>query len=286
MTFDEFCNLPAEEIAKHSPTSMIFAAGGTRRAARLAGIEDQNEYVRWSSEQLLTCFGLFAKYGLTHIITHAIVPTQWNEVTPGYRDKLVEWIQETLTNEATIAEYKQRGWREAVIGTENIPEFIPLKKKLSQVFPKTDYSLSVYYAATPTYNSPWKSLLPVLKKDWQTQDDLILAQYKEPIPPIKLFVGYGKPVMSAAVCPPLLGAFDGMHAYWLQKPGFLTTERSVLAILYDYAFTRKTWIRDKSNRTEEVLNFRTEISKESILGVGKRLGPFWYPDNELGEDND
>lgn len=92
--------------------------------------------------------------------------------------------------------------------------------------------------------------------------------------------------MSAAVCPPALGAFDGMHCYWLQKPGYVTSENSVLSILYDYAFTRKTWVRDKSNRTEEVLKYRTEMTKDHILGVGKRLGPFWYPDSEMDEKDD
>ena len=208
------------------------------------------------------------------------------EITPGYREKLVEWIDGTLTSQATIAEYKQRNWRESVIGTDAISELKHLREKLLKVFPKSDYSLTVYYTATPTYDSPWTDLLPALKSKWRTQDDLILTQYKEPIPPVKLYIGYGKPVISAAVCPPLLGAFDGMHSYWLQKPGFVTEERSVLSILYDYAFTRKTWMHDKSERTAQVLNYRAEISKDNILGVGKRLGPFWYPDYETGEDND
>jgi hypothetical protein len=117
-----------------------------------------------------------------------------------------------------------------------------------------------------------------------SQDDLILAKYREAIPPIELYIGYGKPVMSSAVCPPLLGAFHGMHCYWQQKPGFITSEESVLKVLYDYAYTRKTWVKDKSQRTAEVLHFRDEISREIVLGVGRRLGPFWYPD--YGDDND
>ena len=178
ISFDEFCNLPPNEIAKHTPASMIFAAGGTRRAAKLAGIEDSNEYVRWSAEQLLTCFGLFAKYGIEHIITHAIVPSQWMEVTPDYREKLVEWVKGTLTSKATISEYERRGWREAVIGTDPLSELGYLKEKLSDAFPKSNYSLTVYYAATFSYNSPWENLSSVLEQGWKTQDDLILAQYK------------------------------------------------------------------------------------------------------------
>ncbi len=287
MNFNEFCNLPSEEIAKQVPASMIFAAGGTRRAAALVGIRDQDEYVKWSAEQLLISFGLFAKYGVKHIITHSIVPTQWNETTPGYRDKLLGWVSEILTNESTLAAYRQRNWRETMLGSDAIPEFKAAAKTLKKAFPvKAEYKLTVHYAATPSYETPWREMTKALSKKWKTQDDLILAQYGEAIPPIKLYIGYGKPVMSAAVCPPLLGAFDGMHAYWLQKPGFVTEEKSVLKILYDYAFTRRTWLQDKSGRTQKVLSFREVISRDNILGVGMRLGPFWYPDDQLGGKNE
>ena len=284
MTFDDFCNLPEEDIMQLTPSSMIFAAGGTRRAALLAGIQEQDEYVKWSAEQLITSFGLFAKYGIRHIVTHAIVPTQWEEVTPGYREKLTGWVAGTLTQQKTIEAYQERGWRETMIGTDALPEFQPVREKLLNIFPQEhDYTLSVHYVATPSYDSHWKKMAELLSEDWHTQNDLILGQYKENIPPIKLYVGYGKPVMSAAVCPPLLGAFDGMHCYWLQKPGFVTSIKSVLAILYDYAFTRKTWLRDKSERTAQVLIHKKEISQENILGLGKRLGPFWYPEQKVGK---
>jgi hypothetical protein len=282
IAFDEFRSLPVDDIAKQIPPSMIFAAGGTRRAARLAGIKDQNEYARWSSKQLIECFGLFAKYGLRHIVTHAIVPTQWMEVTPDYRENLVEWVGGILTDEETVDEYKRRGWRACLIGADHIPELKPASETLQDNFPKSDYPLTVYFIVTPSYDSHWVDLASILRWDWRTQDELIVEQYQEAIPPVKLYVGYGKPTLSAAVCPPALGAFEGMHCYWLQKPGYVTNEISVLSILYDYAITRQTWIRDKSDRTEQVLQYRTEMLRENVLGVGKRLGPFWYPDNKNG----
>lgn len=284
-SFEEFCVLPPEEIAQNIPSSMIYAAGGTRRAATLAGIKGQDGYVKWSAEQLLISFGLFAKYGIRHIVTHAIVPTQWDENTPDYREKLVGWITDTLLDEKTVTAYQARNWREAMVGIEGISEFKSVAKKLKKTFPaKFDYDLTVYYAATPTYTTHWENMGRILSKRISSQDDLILAKYKEAIPPIKLYVGYGKPVMSSAVCPPLMGSFDGMHCYWLQKPGFVTNEKTVLKILYDYAYTRKTWIKDKSQRTAKVLNFRKAMARETVLGVGMRLGPFWYPD--YGDENE
>jgi len=286
MDFEQFCRLSPVEIENFIPNSMIYAAGGTRRAARLVGIRDQDEYARWSSGQLVESFGIFAKYGLKHIVTHAITPPQWQEITPEYREKLVEWVGGILTSHETVDEYRKKGWRYCLLGADSIPELKPAADTLEQQFPKQDYPVTVYYLVTPYFHSQWEGLLPVLKRGFQDQIDLIVAQYNEKIPPAKLYVGYGKPFISAAICPPSLAAFDGMHCYWLQKPGYVTNESSVLSILYDYAFTRKTWQSDKSNRTEKVLEFRAEISKENILGVGKRLGPFWYPDYGKGEKID
>ena len=285
ISFEEFCKLPPQEVAQLVPKSMIYAAGGTRRAAALNGITDQDKYVQWSAEQLLLSFGLFAKYGIRHIVTHAIVPTQWQEDTPGYREKLIGWISDILLNKTTVEAYQAKNWREAMIGIDNIPEFKKVAKTLAKTFPpKENYDLTVYYAATPSYEAPWQGLGRILSKKNASQDDLILSKYKEAIPPIQLYIGYGKPVISSAVCPPLLGAFNGMHCYWLQKPGFVTNEENVLKILYDYAYIRKTWIKDKSGRTQKVLNFRNAMSRETVLGVGMRLGPFWYPD--YGDEND
>lgn len=285
LTFNEFCALPREEIAQLVPSSMIYAAGGTRRAAALAGIHDQDQYVQWSAQQLIISFGLFAKYGVRHIVTHAIVPTQWKEDTPGYREKLLGWIAGILLDKNTISIYHARNWREAMIGVDDMPEMKPVARKLQKAFPaKGAYDLTVYYMSTPTYAAHWANMSRVLSKRVSSQTELIQAKYKEAIPPIKLYLGYGKPVMSAAVCPPLMGAFDGMHSYWLQKPGYVTNEKTILKILYDYAYTRRTWIKDKSGRTAKVLNFREAMSRETVLGVGMRLGPFWYPD--YGDENE
>ncbi len=67
------------------------------------------------------------------------------------------------------------------------------------------------------------------------------------------------------------------HAYWLQKPGFLTDEREVLRILYDYVITRNTWREDKTGRAEEALAHQHTFDRNYTLGVGQKLGPFWYP---------
>jgi len=275
--FDQFCNLPAEKKAEYAPESMIFAAGGTRRAAMLAGITDQKEYVLWSATQMLKCFSLFAQVGIRHIITHAITPKQWQEDTPEYREALIEMVRLGLTNGEFISELKSKNWHACIIGDSYMSGIKPIAEELDRLSGVDNPSLSIYFTTTSKYTSHWDGMIKAIANGHKTQDEIIEAQYGYAIPPVKLYIGYGKPELSPAICPPSISAMEGVHCYWLQKPGYVTDQRSVLAILYDYAVTRRTWMRDKSNRTEKVLAHRDEFSQKMILGLGKRLGPFWYP---------
>jgi hypothetical protein len=54
-------------------------------------------------------------------------------------------------------------------------------------------------------------------------------------------------------------------------------QRQLRAILYDYAYLRKTWKKDKSGRAEQALVERDLWERGNVLGLGIRKGPFWYP---------
>ena len=58
---------------------------------------------------------------------------------------------------------------------------------------------------------------------------------------------------------------------------FTRLVRSALAHLYDHAYLRKTWQQDKSERTPQVLKYREVWETAPIVGLGTRIGPFWYP---------
>ena len=101
---------------------MIFAAGGTRRSAVLAGIPSTgDEYAHWAYHQMISCFELFFEHGVRHIITHAIIPSQYNEVTEDYREKLLLWADRVLAGPEAIAGYQRLGWRVRLLGSEHLP---------------------------------------------------------------------------------------------------------------------------------------------------------------------
>ena len=68
-----------------------------------------------------------------------------------------------------------------------------------------------------------------------------------------------------------------LQCYWTLRPGFILDRETVRRILYDYAYTRKTWQKDKTDRAEKVLEDRDRWENAPILGLGRRVGPFWYP---------
>jgi len=276
ISFNDFQNLPIEKIALIAPETMIFAAGGTRRRAVLAGINPiSDEYPRWSFEQMMICFDLFFQHGVRHIITHAIIPTQYQEVTKGYQDNLIQWVSWHLSNSEAIAKFRQMGVRVRLMGAEFIPELKPLAEKLLN-FPAGAGAPTIWFTVTPTATSPWDAMLTAIHRSGaKTQAEAIEAQFGEAIPPVSLYIGSGKPGIFPAVVPPLL--IGKMQCYWSQSPGFITDAKIVKTIFYDFAFTRKTWIEDKSGRAEMVLENPEIWEGAPILGLGVRLGPFWFP---------
>jgi hypothetical protein len=274
--FNDFSYLPLDQIAHIAPKTMIFAAGGTRRRAVLAGIDPvSDEYPRWSFGQMMICFNLFFQHGVRHIITHAIIPTQYQEITKGYQDNLIQWVNWHLSNPAAMEKFRQMGVRVRLLGAEFLPQLQPLADKLLNV-PAPESAPTIWFTVTPYALSPWEAMITAIHRSGaKTQAEAIEAQFGEAIPPVSLYIGSGKPGIFPAVVPPLL--IGKMQCYWSQSPGFMTDVKNVKAILYDYAYTRETWKEDKTGRAEVVLENREIWENAPILGLGVRVGPFWYP---------
>lgn len=276
LSFNEFLAIPKSEISSSVPQTMIFAAGGTRRSAVLAGISPNgNAYAQWAYDQMIACFELFFDHGVRHIITHAIIPSQYQEITHNYREQLLNWVDWVLAGPQAIKGYQDRGWKIRLLGAESLPEIMPITHRLQDLTAPSD-APTLWYTVTPTESSPWEILLEAVKRSGATtQTEAIIAQFGEYIPPATLYIGSGKPGVFPAVVPPLL--MGKMQCYWTQRPGFILERETIRAILYDYAYTRKTWRKDKSGRAEQVLKARDIWQQAPILGLGVRLGPFWYP---------
>ena len=276
LSWEQFLAAPTAEVAQVAPTTAVFSAGGTRRAAALAGISAQSDqYVHWAREQNLQTFALLFEHGVRHIVAAAITHNQLQETTPVYRERLLAWTAWGMSGREALADYARLGWKVRLLGTEYVPELQACAAELAAQTPAHS-DKTVWWLVAPDPESYWQQLLQAAHRTHaQTRTELMLALYGEVIPPATLFVAYGKPLLMPEQVPPLL--VGEMQCYWLQRPGYLTDVVQLREILYDFAYLRPTWQADKSGRTAEVLAEPAFWASQTTLGLGVRHGSFWLP---------
>ncbi|MBC8333606.1 MAG: hypothetical protein H8E28_16630 [Anaerolineae bacterium] len=275
--FVRFCELSLDDVALLSPRTMIYAASGTRRAAALNGISTSgDEFAVWTQGELFRTIELLFLHGICHLFMPMLGPSQFNEATPEYQKHLWRWFEEGLTGTDAIAKYQRAGWRVRIAGSEYISELKQAGRRLIEQTPN-DASHTLWCYAIPAYETPWRWMLEAAQTaQAKTLADAKNALYGDNIPPASLYLSTGKPLMSSLQLPPLL-VNGPLQCYWSQRPGYSLDQRQLRAIIYDYAYLRKTWKKDKSGRAEQALAERDLWERGNVLGVGIRKGPFWYP---------
>ncbi len=286
-SLDEFLAAPIEEIAKVAPETMIFNAGGTRRRALLAGISPTSkEYPQWSRQQMINALNLLFEHGVQHVFTSVLAQNNFAETTPSYREQLVNWVIEGLSGEAALEDYRRLGLQARVIGADSIPGLEFLSTRLIEKASRPN-APTIWFSISTTMEAPWEAMFQTLhEKGATTRQELIKHLYKEDIPLVTLFLGNGKPQLNPGMIPPLL--MGQVHYYWRQHLGYDLDSHTFRHILYDYAYLRRTWTSDKSGRAEQIEKFSHYWESPPVLGLGQRLGPFWYPLTDAvgsGEDN-
>ncbi len=275
-TQSEFLQAPIETVRRAAPATAIFAAGGTRRSAVLAGIPtDSDQYAAWVRQQMMACFELLFHHGIQHLIAPILTPGQFAETTRGYRESLVRWIQWGIGGREAQADYARLDCRVRLVGAETVPELLPLNDALV----KTTAAYrgpSLWFTVVVSESRAWQHVIQAARQAGvDSLEALMQAAYGASIPPATLYIGYGKTEIFPALCPPLL--MGKLQCYWKQQPGYLLDGQVLRLILFDYAYTRRTWRADKTGRAEQALARRATWQNAPVYGLGRRLGPFWFP---------
>jgi hypothetical protein len=271
----EFLAWPAERVAAVAPQTMFVAPGGTRREAVLAGVaSDCEEYPRFSRARMNECMDVIFGLGVRHVFLNMLRPSPLSEVGH-YRRRLLHWAEQGVVGPEPLADYARRGWRVRIVGADDIPELMACRQRLIQETP-ANAAHTLWYVACSTPESHWSSIFEAARTSGaRTRAELIRALYGEDIPPATLCLSWGKPMIAADIVPLLLAG--ELQCYWTQRPGFAQGERTLRHILYDYAYTRRTWVSHKAQRYADVPAQRWLWEQPRVLGLGKRVGPFWYP---------
>lgn len=279
---DAFLAAPAEQVARVAPPTVIFAVGGTRRSAALAGVAPGSDaYARLSRERMVACFEQFFRLGVSHLFTSVLRPGQLAEVGR-YRERLMSWIDWGLAGPEALADYSRLGWRVRLLGADGLPELQTTVERLVAATPATGERTLWLYVA-PERGALWAQTLAAARAARAaTQEALIEALFGEAVPQAGMYIGFGKPLITNDIVP--LALCGETHCYWIQRPGYELDEPMLRRMLYDYAYLRPTWVQDKSDRYAQARERRALWDSRAVLGMGVRVGGFWYPELSFGED--
>lgn len=270
-----FLTAPEETVAAVAPATVMFAAGGTRRDAVLHGLAVDRysaALAHFSIQRFTDTAGRFFRLGVKNFIAITIRSSQLEERGP-YRDFIIAGARETI-GRLGYPLYRQLGCRVRLLGYEEIPELAELAAEMDaetgQNGPHT-----IWWLITRSNTAAWQQVLTAAQgaHDFATVSQRIFGC---PVPPVELFVSFGKPFVSPEIMPLALFGTD-THCYFYQRPGYYLSEVEVRSIIYDFAYLRQTWVADKTSRYSDVPDQRHIWLRSHILGLGQRIGPFWYP---------
>jgi hypothetical protein len=215
---EDFLAAPAEQVAAAAPATMIFAPGGTRRRAALAGISPQSEaYAQWSREQMIACCGRWFEHGVRHLFMNILRPAQLAE-TGRYRERLLDWVEWGVTGADALDDYARRGWRVRLLGAESIPRLAAADACLRAATAGAE-GPTLWFFVVPEPDATWRWLLAALQhQEAPSLEEAIRRLYGETVPQATMFVGFGKPLLASDLLPPLLAG--QLQCYWTQRPGY------------------------------------------------------------------
>lgn len=276
---EQFLGAPAAEVAAVMPPTIVLAAGGTRRAAALAGLDPAGEdYVRWSRERVMETFELLFAHGAQHVLTCALRAGQLAEVGR-YGERLLAWTDWLLAGPEALEDYRRRGWRVRLAGADGLAALRPTVERLAAATPSS-WRHTLWWHVSPQPDSFWRWTLEAAgRAEGPSQAAVVRAMYGEDLPLAELMIAFGKPMLAADVVPAVLFAQE-LQCYWAQRPGLMLDAGQLRELLYDYAFLRRTWQADKSARYAGLEEQRALWASDLTLGLGRRVGPFWYPRRE------
>lgn len=267
-------------MVQAAPDTAIFGNGGTRRAAALAGVPGGDEYARWSRPHMLRCYEIFFTLGVQHLIAPLMRPTNFAE-TGVFAERIIQWMQWGLACPETMNVYRQGNWRvHLVISGDTDPGLTTLAMELDEAT-RSHSGQHLWYIVTPSLAAMWRWIGNAFREGAGTRSDAVRRLYGYDIPAASLLVGFGKPIYGPDIVPPLL--VENLQAYWTQRPGYALTELELREIIYDHTFRRGTWRKDKSDRTDGIIQDRRIWEQARTLGLGKRRGPYWIAE-QYGSD--
>ena len=276
-SFAEFNSLSSSEIARFTPKTIMYNTSGSRRSAALAGITPEgDEYVAWNRKGMMSRLKMLFDHGVENILKPVVTPSMFSEKTENYSEHLWRWIDWAFASDEVLAEFADLGWNVKIIFSEFMPELKHAHDKLNSIEYR-EGGPNLWVIVNPKHNQFNEWMLEKIQRCGPVANskEAIELLYGRYIPPAQLYLDFGKLIISPDIVPPFLKGV--MDCYWTQQPGYRLTQENFRRILYDSLYTRKTWKEDKRGRALEAVKMREDWEGDKVVGIGKRIEPYWYP---------
>lgn len=280
----------AEQVRAAGRSCWALAMGGTRRAylaqgGVLAEPADLDGYYHWAEAAQRAVFERLYGYGVESIILIGRIPVDRGAA---YAAFLRETLQRLVGNAARRECYQRLQLRVRVAGDfEQIAAAVDAPD-LRALF--TELISTTAQASGPTltylFRGAWHDpaaeeaqfgyQLGMQLGRAPTRAELVQAYYGEPLPPLSVYVGSGRPRIGMLRPPYLCGSED---LYWAHGPLMRLDDAAWRRVIYDHLWARRTTGgRNYASDDHTLLTIRNALLAQDghIIGVGRshELG-FW-----------
>jgi hypothetical protein len=276
-----FREAPVEMVRSIAPHTVMLCGAGTRRAAMLEGLHpnSQLEYFRWSLHASSAAFERWFEHGVHDLFICLFRSSQVRE-GGAYKHGLMPLTIQVLTELVDIWTRTPPPYALRTFGDSDFPDLSPILEQLRAVTDRPNIP-RLWWTFFATPSSPYiHSLARLAGRDVRTQAEAIAAIYGSDVQPCRLYVAFGKPILTAELQLPFL--IDEAQAMWYQTPGYhILSAAMIRRMIYEAVYARSTWTEDKGDRYESVPENRAIWEQPVVLGFGQRMNGFWYPASDV-----
>ncbi len=280
----------AKQVCEAGHSCWALAMGGTRRAylaqgGILAAPSDLDGYYHWAEAAQREVFERLYRYGVESIVLIGRIPADRGAI---YAAFLRETLQRLVGNAARRECYQRLQLRVRVAGAfdqiaaaVDAPDLPALFTELVETTAHASGPILTYlfrgsWHDPATEEAQYGYQLGMQLGHAPTRAELIQAYYAEPIPPLSVYVGSGRPRIGMLRPPFLCGNED---LYWSHGPLMRLDDHAWRRVIYDHLWARRTTGgRNYAADDHTLLTIRNALSAQDgrIIGIGRNheLG-FW-----------
>jgi hypothetical protein len=301
ITFEQFLQLPAEEVAAlvkaSGPKVCVFPINGTRRWFLLEHANEIRDdffeaYMNTSIRSYLELCAMLFEHGL-EIILAPVFGRELMRRGDEYTQRVgIDGLVRIATDKTNRHFYEQHNVRVRFYGDyRDLLTGTPYEYALSALYEiaeatKHHERFRLYYGVFADEFTETLSRLSVehylAQGSIPDKQTLIRKYYGEELPPVSLFIGFDK---FSVFDMPLL-ATGQEDLYFSHSPSPYMTPHQLRAILYDHLYVRPTPEPDYTKLPEDAREWLREYyrkNKDHAFGVGKLKFDLWIPERGIEE---